>query len=181
VKNIQHPTSNIQHPIVVSMVRLFLVTAILSLCGCKSTICMESKKDLHRFDGGSQPVYVTNPEMHREYEILKASAIYRLSNEPEGARKLTLRPIQHLGRCGNPLMLSFVTLGIVPGFLPGAQVFEYDLETDGQVERYAHHLPIYERFSSWEWFVFRRGETTLAKALAWSSRRERHDNIEILR
>jgi hypothetical protein len=134
---------------------------------------MESTKHLNRFDGGTRSVYVTNPEMHPEYEILKTSAIYQLSSQPEGARKLTLLPVHQYGRCGNPLMLTIVTFGIVPGVLPGARAFEYDLDTDGVVEHCVHPLPIYDRISIWEWLVRHDDQKVLAEALAWSSLQRR--------
>jgi len=46
-------------------------------------------------------------------------------------------------------MLTICTFGIVPGVLPAARAFEYDLDTDGEAETYAHYLPLYERFSAW--------------------------------
>ena len=129
---------------------------------------MEPKRNLQLFRGGSQPIYVTNPEMYREYKILQKSGIYHISNQPDLPLRLTLHPIYQYGRCGNPLMLTIFTLGIVPGYLPGAYVFEYDLETDGVVERRAHHLPLYERFSIWEWVVKRDKDKQFAEALAFS-------------
>jgi hypothetical protein len=129
---------------------------------------MESTKHLHRFDGGTRPVYVTNPEVQPEYEILKASGIYQLTSQPEGARKLTILPVHQYGRCANPLMLTIVTLGIVPGVLPGARAFEYDLNTDGVIEHCIHPLPIYDRISVWEWLVRHHDQKVLAEALAWS-------------
>jgi hypothetical protein len=130
---------------------------------------MESTRHLDHFDGGARPVYVSNPEMHPEYEILKASGIYQLTNQPEGARTLTLLPIHQYGRCANPMLLTIVTFGIVPGILPGARAFEYDLDTDGVVVRCVHLLPIYDRISIWEWLVKHDDQRVLAEALAWSS------------
>jgi hypothetical protein len=115
-------------------------------------------------------VYVTNPELRYEYEILADSKIYQLTNAPDNARKLTLRPVAHFGRCANPLMLSAITLGVVPGYLPGAQAFEYDLETNGQMEREIHDLPVYERISIWDHFIKSHDEEVLAEALAFSHR-----------
>jgi len=153
-------------------IRMLLTMAVPLSGGCASTVCMESERNLQRFDGGTRPVYVTNPEMHYEYEILAASKIYNLTNQPDGARRLTLRPIEHYGRCANPLMLTFITLGIVPGFLPGAQVFEYDLETNGMMEHRHQALPIYERISIWEHLVKKHDQEVLAEALAWSKSTE---------
>ncbi len=149
---------------------------IALLCGgCGSTLCMVSKKHLERFQAGAEPVYVTNPQMGREYQILKASGIYQLSDRPQSARRLTLRPIHQYGRCGNPLMLSAITLGIIPGVLPAARTFEYDLDNGTGVESYVHHLPLYERFSIWEWLVRRDEQKVVSEALAWSSRQRRPD------
>jgi hypothetical protein len=133
---------------------------------------MESTRHLHQFQGRAGAVYVTNPELRREYEILKASGVYELSNQPAGAAQLTLHPLCQYGRCGNPLMLSFLTLGILPGTIDGAYVFEYDLEADGVVERYTRHLPLFERFSVWEHLVKRDEEKLFGKALAWSYKLE---------
>src|SRR5438445_9185930 len=55
-----------------------LVLAIPVFCGCGSTIHMQSKSGLRPFHGGAPAVYVTNPEIGPEYEILKASGIYQL-------------------------------------------------------------------------------------------------------
>jgi hypothetical protein len=153
------------------MLNLTLLLAVIFSTGCASTLHMGSKRQPQRFDGGARPVFVTNPELKREYEILQASGIYHLSTEQEEARILTLHPIRQYGRCGNPLMLTGLTLGIVPGAVPAARAFVYDLKTDGVVETYEHPLPLYERVSIWEWLLRRDEQKPMAEALAWSSPR----------
>lgn len=148
---------------------LALLAAVAFSSGCASTLHMESKRHLQRFNGGTRPVFVTNPELTREYEILRVSGIYPLSQERDGARLLTLHPIRQYGRCANPLMLTGLTLGIVPGVLPAARSFGYDLQTDGVVEAHEHHLPLYERIAIWEWLLPREEQKVMAEALAWSS------------
>jgi len=95
------------------LVVLLIAASLLS--GCASTVCMPSKRYLTRVQRESQPVYVTNPELRREYERLQTSGVYLLSGDPVRARSLTLQPLRHYGSCANPLMLSAVTFGIVPG------------------------------------------------------------------
>ncbi len=130
---------------------------------------MESKRHLRKYDGGTQPVYVTNPEQRREFEILKAAGIYQISEEPTNARRLTLYPVNRCFRCANPLMLTFLTFGIVPAVLPSPYFFQYEIEIDeGRSKKLIHHLPLYERVSIWEWFVIDRADQKLAEALAWS-------------
>ncbi len=150
---------------------LVLLPATVLLSGCGSTLHLESTRGLQRFHASTGPVYVTNPEIGLEYEMLKASAIYQLSDAPQGCPRLTLHPIVQYARCANPLMLTGFTFGLVPGILPAARAFQYDLETDGKPEQFIHRLPLYERFSIWEWLLPRRSEQKLlADALSWSSR-----------
>jgi len=66
-------------------------------------------------------------------------------------------------------MRTGLTLGLVPGVLPAARAFAYDLQTDGAVETCEHHLPLYERVSIWEWVLRRDEQKAMAEALAWSS------------
>jgi hypothetical protein len=155
-------------PVRMSPFHIALLIAVTLLCGCKSTVCLNSKRSLQPFQGGTQSVFVTNPGLQREYEILKASGIYSLSSQSDGARQLTLHPMQQFGRCANPLLLTGLTLGILPGFLPGSYVFEYEIEKGGAMQRGAHYLPMHERVSVWEWMINRDEDKVLAEALAWS-------------
>jgi hypothetical protein len=70
-------------------------------------------------------------------------------------------------------MLTIFTLGVVPGILPAARSFEYELDTDGTVEERVHYLPLYERFSIWEWLVRGDEQKVLAEGLAWSTPSQR--------
>ena len=147
---------------------VFILAATL-LSGCTSTIHVAGKKsELQLFDGGMPPVYVNNPEMTPEYQVLKSSGIYEISSEAEGARRLTLHQMRHLPRCGNPLIGSMFTLGIIPAVLPAPCVFGYELETNGSIEVVEHRLPLYERFSIWEWPLKWNQKRVYARALAVS-------------
>jgi hypothetical protein len=132
---------------------------------------LASKKPIERFDGGPQKVYVTNPEMREAYNILKASRIYCLTNQPEGARKLTLVRLEQRPGCGMGVLTAIYTLGIIPGEVPTPFVFEYELETDAGVERFQHHLGLYERISLWEWAWKWNKRKVFANALASSKPR----------
>jgi hypothetical protein len=159
------------------MLPIALLLEVAFCSGCASSLHMASKQHLQRFDGGTRPVYVTNPELHREYQILLASGIYPLSSQREAARLLTLHPVRQYGRCANPLMLTMLTVGIVPGVLPAARAFNYDLQTDGQTQTCEHHLPLYERYSIWEWLARRDEQKVLAEALAWSSPQRSNESL----
>lgn len=145
--------------------QLILLATVLLLTGCRtSSLHMESTNQRQRFHDDTGPVFVVNPQMQNEYAILKTSKIYQLTNQPAGARRLTLHPVLQLGGCGNPLLLTCFTFGFIPGTLPARRVFEYDLETDGVVVQYAHSLPLYERFSIWEGLSFTSDWKMMAEA-----------------
>ena len=139
---------------------------------------MTPKHNLQRFSSDGGPVFVTNPELRREYEILKGSGIYPLTDQPENARKLTLCPLRQYPVCANPLMLTGLTFGIIPGFLPGAKAFEYGLEEGGVSEHYSHRLPVYQRISVWEWLVRSDEDKVFTEALGWSTRYRLRDNVQ---
>ena len=145
-----------------------LAAFVLLLSGCASTLHLDVPQVAQPFRDNGTAVYVTNPELAREYAILKNSGIYRLSDTPHGARRLTLRPIARYGRCGNPLLLSAITFGVVPGFLPAAMHFTYDLEGEGMSQLVTHRLPLYERFSIWERRAAQRGDDVISEALKFS-------------
>jgi hypothetical protein len=153
----------------ISLLTFTLLVVVGASSGCRGTLRTASKHDLQKFDGGTRTVFVTNPELRREYEVLKASNIYQLSSNPSDARRLTLHPIRQYGRCGNPLMLTGLTFGIIPGVVSATRAFEYDLESDGKTQKLCHRLPLYERFSIWEHLVKHDDDATLAEALAWST------------
>jgi len=154
-----------------SAARFILLAMVLLLTGCRtSSLHLESTNQRQRFHDDAGPVFVVNPQMQNEYAILKASKIYQLTNQPAGVRRLTLHPVHRFGRCGNPIMLTYLTFGILPGVLPAARVFEYELETDGVRVQYAHSLPLYERISIWESLTFTSDQKMMAKGLAWSTR-----------
>lgn len=152
---------------------LFLVGAGL-WSGCASTVYLMAKPPADPFAGGGEPVYVTNPELKREYAILRSSKIYTLTNQVEGARKLTLRPLHQMGQCGTPLVLSGLTLGILPGFLEGGYWFRYELEKDGVTEQWGHPLPVYERYSIWEWLVKLKHDDNKVFAQGLANSRRKH-------
>ena len=159
-----------------ALISALLVGACLSVCGCATSLHVNRGATAIVFDGGSEAVFVTNPELVEEFAILRESGIYLLTERPEGARRLTLHPVRQYGRCGNPLLLSAFTLGLIPGYLPGAITFEYELESSVGVESFSHHLPVYERFSIWEHFGRRDRTDVLSEALKHSERIKRQPN-----
>jgi hypothetical protein len=66
-------------------------------------------------------------------------------------------------------MLSIVTFGVVPGFLPAGMYFGYDLEIGGTSQPIVHRLPLYERFSLWDRLAARDRDEVIGEALKYST------------
>ena len=146
---------------------LTLICAVSTILftGCTTNLYLRSGTH-EKFEGGAGAVYVSNPELKNEYRILQRSEIYQLTNSPVGNRRLTLEPLGHGGGCGNPIILSIYTLGIIPSSPVGGRFsFQYEIESNGTVEHRAHYLAVYERFSLWERFIPHNDNKVLGKAL----------------
>lgn len=169
----------------VSFVPVFtLLLASALLTGCTSSLHVASTctgTPLRRFNGGPIPVYVTNPELTNELQILKASKIYKITDDCNASKRLTLFPVGRRPSCGNGLIGLIFTLGIIPVSLPDTAFFRYDLETDGQTRKLEHVLPLYERFSIWEWAFKWNDRRAYARALAFSKPGATRDGLLPLR
>lgn len=152
-------------------VPLLIVVALTSGC-LTSNLYLESSARQLKPKRGEEMVYVSNPELQPEFDILRTSGIYAITDRTNDAANLTLKPLAHGGGCGLGLILTAYTLGAIPASLPGRLTFNYEIEQAGTANSYAHILPVYERFSLWELFFkpFKSERRVLAKALAQSER-----------
>lgn len=150
--------------------RWVLLMIFLLSSGCTTSVHLLTGERRQPSIDEKLVVYVTNPSLARELEVLRASGLYRLADRESGATKLKLREISQSGRCGNSLMLTMITFGLVPGYVPGAYTFSYELENKGQWIVVSHRLPLYERISLWERFVYQDRIAIFADALKRSER-----------
>ena len=148
---------------------LFLAIASTLLVGCRSTLILEKKRFLQQFPHDPIPVFVTNPEMKREYGILQGSGIFVLTSDTNCTRRVTLNSLQEVYGCGNGIILSLATVGVIPVIFETGYGFSYDIETADVVMRRDHSLRLYSRVSIWEWLIKKRDEKQmLVKALTFS-------------
>jgi hypothetical protein len=148
---------------------LLVVVFTVLTSGCASSLHFTSAKAQSAFHDADRPVFVVNPGLAREFAILKKSGIYVLSGTAEGSRRLTLRPMVQHGRCGNSLMLSILTFGIVPGYLSADMDFEYELEDAGVSKRVRHRLALHARYSIWDRLAPEDAIDVMSEALRFSS------------
>ena len=96
--------------------------------------------------------YVLNPELEDEYDILKRSQLYELSNDSLNSVKIRLKPLQENLMCGNPLLGTVITFGLIPSAVEDNYLYSFtELNNESTVEREINvrvrmRLSIYEIF-----------------------------------
>lgn len=141
--------------------RKFLLIVIL-LQGCASNLYLGTKSE----DSRHWPpvtVAVTNPD-HPNFEILKRSGIFEISESEETINKVTLLDSEIMFSCGNGLIPPMFTLGILPGYMSEGERFMYTVESDGAKQTEEYYLDMYSRHSIWEWLIkpFRPSDIEIA-------------------
>ena len=141
------------------MTRVMALCFILSFLipGCTSTIkytkpvTFAISNDTTNTWFDENQVFVINTEEYpKEYQILVKSGRFKVVDN-QAAAHLRLQKVQFYGGCGNPLMGTFLTLGILPSATLSHYLFRFTIEQDGQKTEYEYILPMEQRYSLWEW------------------------------
>jgi len=82
-----------------------------------------------RHPGGK--VFVRNPELSEEFEILQASGIFEIVSADQAGKVVELHPRETAPVCGTSLLLTWATNGLVPATVPIRSTFSLTLEEDG--------------------------------------------------
>jgi len=148
-----------------------MLLAVLLLQGCATNIYL--RRDAPSPLPSPLPkttVYVKNPELGKEFAALKKAGIVTLSNNPNCQCKLTLHKMEYVTQCGDPFIVTLITLGLVPVRVPVCSGFSYDLDTPQGRSIHNRRLPIDMRVSVWERIIglFHSNEDVLAEGLARS-------------
>lgn len=153
--------------------RLALLCGIF-LTGCTTNYYVDKSRyttSLANYDNIT--VYVTNPD-NQNYELLKRSKIYALTNNKNAPSKLTLQDAytRHES-CGLGALAAIYTLGMLPYNSPIQKSLSYTLEGNGTSQMYVHKINYQSKTALWQVFFipFAHSElNTQAKALSLSKR-----------
>lgn len=135
----------------------FLVSA--SLWSCIPAYSVTSKEYRKaKADFPKQKVFVANKELTKEYKILKHSNIYEVVEDSTNAAKLTLHPMKiYTPSCGNPIIGSVITVGLLPSVFPYDVSYSYDIAENNTTKNNQYNLQVYQSF--WLFNIFRIGKT----------------------
>jgi hypothetical protein len=115
-----------------------------------------------------ESVYVVNNGLKREQNILDLSGLFVYVEDSTKYSKVILRPIQErIFRCGTPIILTFLTFGFFPGFLP--QQYDYEFLKIKNMDSTDYKISVegYVSISNWNLFTkpFRNENKLIGKRL----------------
>jgi len=149
--------------------QLTLISLILSSCYSYKIFPKEYRH--FTYTGEKKEVFVLNPEMSKEYEILKKAGVFKImtdsSNRP--VTRIRLYPLERAFVCGQPITASLLFLGQLPVLLPDRYQFRFDeLRATDTVQR-NYELQVATHYWFWDMFVVKKnfnqkaGQTLLAQ------------------
>ncbi|WP_223601596.1 hypothetical protein [Chryseobacterium sp. GVT01B] len=135
----------------------FLVSASLWSC-IPAYTAYPKEYNRAKADFPKQKAFVVNKELKKEFEILKHSDIYEIVEDSTHAAKIRLHPmLTRTPPCGNPMIGSMLTVGLLPSGFPYDISYSYDVAENSTTKNYQYKLQVYQ--SLWLFNIFRLGRT----------------------
>lgn len=130
----------------------------VSLCSCIPSFNVAKEYKDVKADFPKQNVFVTNKDLKKEFEILRHSDIYNIVEDSTNTAILKLYPIQSYSPpCGNPMIGSMLTVGLLPSYFQYIETYSYDITENNTTKNYQYKLEVYQ--SVWLFNIFRLGKT----------------------
>jgi len=139
-------------------------------CSCYSyKIFPKQARDFY-YTGEKKEAFILNPELSKEFKILKASGIYKIIDDSSNNSviRIKLYPMKRNIACGEPALGSLITLGQVPVLLPDKYQYRFDEISNTVIVHKQQELEVATRYWFWDMFVFNKnfnkkaGQTLLA-------------------
>ncbi|HEY2721263.1 MAG TPA: hypothetical protein VGI82_06045 [Chitinophagaceae bacterium] len=123
-----------------------------------------------KYEGEKEKAFIINPELSKEYRILKRSGIFQITNDSldDSVVKIRLYPFERFYGCAEPVLLGLFTLGQFPVLLPDTYWFTFEETKRSNTVKRRFQLGIATRYWFWDIFAFNKkfdqkaGQTLLA-------------------
>ena len=119
------------------------------LAGCTTNYYLVDEMAARPPQAYPETVQLVPSAVAKASALLQQTTLYRTA--PQAAVTLRDANLQFSGGCGNPLLASGLTLGLLPVSIPEGGRLVYRLQRDGQSVIYAHDIWVERRTSVWEW------------------------------
>jgi hypothetical protein len=135
---------------------IILSATILSSCYSYKIFPKEYRN--FTYTGAKKEAYIVNPELTKEFKILKMAGIFKISDDTlnRSVVRIRLHRLQKDFVCGQPVTASLFTLGQFPVLLPDRYRYGFDeVDQSGTIQR-QYELKIATRFWFWDMFAVRK-------------------------
>lgn len=107
-------------------------------------------------------VYVENPSLKKEYKILRTSGLFEFTDLNNANITIHLDSLERFYVCGQPLIVSAMTLGQLPIHMPDRYIFRFEERKGNQVIEHTLELQVAKRI--WYWDLFNPDKSFDSKA-----------------
>jgi hypothetical protein len=136
---------------------IIISAALILFSSCYSYKIFPKETRDYTYSGPRQKAYILNPQLKKEYKILRSSKVFDLtSDSAEATIIIKLRPIKSRPSCGQPLTGSLVTLGQVPIYLPDRYQYSFEEISKDINTSHSFEIQIATRVWFWDIFVFNK-------------------------
>jgi hypothetical protein len=127
---------------------IVLICLPVLLTSCYSYRINNKEYRDYKYHGERSYAYVTNPQMKKEYRILKKSGIFILTTDSlqPNCVKVNLQPLGHGFSCGMGIIPFIFTLGVLPGGVDNSCTYKFTVTKDTVTRNHAYFLNIDKRF-----------------------------------
>lgn len=137
---------------------LFLILTSTFLPSCYTYKIFPKEYRNFSYSGLNKRARVINPELAKEYEIIRLSEIFELTNDStdNNILKINLHPIKKPFTDNGAIVITFITIGQVPTLFADRYNYDFDeIHHEDTIHRKLE-LHIAERVWFWDMFDFHK-------------------------
>lgn len=149
---------------------IFLTLLAILFSSCYSYKIFPEEYRSFSYNGEKKKAFVLNPGLSKEFRILQKAGIFQLTTDSldTSVTRIKLYSLEKHFACGEPVLLSWFTLGQVPVFFPDRYDYTFDEIQRTDTIQKAFELRVAMRYWFWDIFRFHKkfqqkaGQTLLA-------------------
>ena len=139
-------------------IHLLILGLLATLCSsCYSYKIYPKEYRKLENDNVKRNAYVENDTLKKELKILASSELFKITSDSTKADlKVKLYPMIKNFSCGQPMIVSMLTVGQLPVYFPDKYLFRFDEIEKDRITPRNLELKIAQRIWFWDMFAFNK-------------------------